>query len=84
MACSIFAAFAERRFSELKFVKTFHQLTVIDDTLTVLNIMLKLFAFLVWFATTSLMFLPLLKRKNKFLNIDTALAVHAFDNLLNV
>ena len=85
MTYSIFAASAERSFGKIKLIKTFHRSTTMDDRLTSLALIsiesacvrsLDYNDIIDVFATA--------KARNKFLNIDTVLAVHAFAYLLNV
>ena len=85
MTCPISAASAEKSFSKLKLIKTFHQSTTVDDRLTSLALIsiesacvcnLDYNDIIDVFATA--------KTGKIFLNIDTVLAVHAFAYLMNV
>ena len=85
MTCPISAASAEKSFSKLKLIKTFHQSTTVDDKLTLLALIsigsacvcsLDYNDIIDVFATA--------KTRKFFLNIDIVLAVHAFAYLMNV
>ena len=85
MTCPISVGSAERSFSKLKLIKTFHRSTTMDDRLTSLALKsiesacvrsLDYNDIIDVFATA--------KARKKFLNIDTVVSVHAFSYLLNV
>ena len=79
MTCPISAASAERSFSKLKLIKTFHRSTTMDDRHTSLALISIESGCVHSFDYNDIIdVFTTAKAQKKFLNIDTVLAVHAF------